>query len=108
MATKDGPDTRWGKPDSHSRQLTVDTSISPGGVLPRQPQDDLDRAGGNARSPRAVGIGPPAPDHVPMPTEQGLGLGAFGKHHDQVARLLEGPCSGWGRHSGHIDPGPTP
>ena len=50
MATKDGPDTRRGKPDAHRGQLAVDPPISPGGVLPRQSEDDLDGAGGNARS----------------------------------------------------------
>ena len=74
MATKDGPDTRWGKSDAHRDQLTVDPAISPGGVLPRQPEDELDGADRNARSSQAVGVGPPTPDQVPMPAEQGLGL----------------------------------
>jgi hypothetical protein len=60
--------------DAHRGQLTVDPAITPGSVLPRQVEDDGDGADGNARSPRAVGIGPPTPDQVSVPTEQRLGL----------------------------------
>jgi hypothetical protein len=74
VTTKDGPDAGWGKPDSHHGQLTVDPAISPGGVLPRQSEDDPDRADRDTRSPRAVRVGPPTPDKVPVPTEQSLGL----------------------------------
>ena len=74
MAAEDGPNTRWSKPDAHRGQLTVDPPISPSGVLTRQPEDDIDGAGGDARSPGAVGIGPSASDEVTVPTEQGLGL----------------------------------
>src|ERR1019366_10593356 len=74
VATEDGPDAGWGKPDSHHGQLAVDAAISPGGVLPRQPEDDPDRADRDARSPRAVRVDPPTPDKVPVPAEQSLGL----------------------------------
>ena len=74
MATEDGPDTRWGKPDTHRGQLTLDPPISPGRVLTRKSKDNLHGAGGKAWSTGAVGIGPPAPDEVPMPAQQRLGL----------------------------------
>src|ERR1019366_9004950 len=61
VATEDGPDAGWGKPDSHHGQLAVDAAISPGGVLPRQPEDDPDRADRDARSPRAVRVDPLMP-----------------------------------------------
>lgn len=37
-------------------------------------KDNLDSAGGNAWSTGAVGIGPPAPDEIPMPAKERLGL----------------------------------
>jgi hypothetical protein len=55
-------------------QFAVDPAISPDQVLSRQPQDYLDGAGGHARSTRTTGIGPSAPNQVPMPAKQGLGL----------------------------------
>ena len=74
MAAKDRPDTRGGESDAHRGQLALDPPISPHGVLSRQPEDDLDSAGGNVRSPRAGGVGPPTSDQIPVPPEQGLGL----------------------------------
>ena len=47
---------------------------SPRGGLPGQPKDDRHRAVGDARSTWAVGIGPVAPDQVPVPPKQGLRL----------------------------------
>ena len=52
----------------------MDPPVAPGGVLPRQSQDDLDGSGGNARSPRAVGIGPATAHQVPVPAKEGVGL----------------------------------
>jgi hypothetical protein len=49
MATKNGPDALRGKPDAHCGQRAVNPSVSQAGVLPGQPEDDLDDAGGNAR-----------------------------------------------------------
>jgi hypothetical protein len=74
VAAEYGPNTRGSKPDTHGGQLTVDPPVSPDGVLPRQPEDDIDGAGGDARSPGAVGIAPSASDEVTVPTEQGFGL----------------------------------
>ena len=74
MATKDGPDARGGEHDTHRGKLTLNPAVAPGGVLPRQPHDDLDGAGGNARSTCPVGVGPPPTDQVPVPAKEGLGL----------------------------------
>jgi hypothetical protein len=52
----------------------MDPAVAPGGVLPGESKDDRHRAGGDARSTRAAGIGPFPPDQVPVPAEQGLGL----------------------------------
>ncbi len=59
---------------AHPGELTVDPAIAPGGVLLGQPHDDGNGAGRDARSTRAVGVGPAATDQVPVPAEQGLGL----------------------------------
>jgi hypothetical protein len=74
MPTKNGPDARWGKSHTDHSQLAVDSSVSPGGILPGQTQDDLGSASGDRGSSRAVGAGPPTTHQVPMPTEQRLGL----------------------------------
>jgi len=74
MATKDLPNARGCEPQTHRGELTVDPSVSPGRVLPCQPQDNSDDPCGNARSTRLVRIGPSATDQVSMPPEQGLGL----------------------------------
>ena len=68
------PGTRWSKDDTEPGQLTLDPAIAPGGVLPGQSTDDRHRAGRDARSTWAAGIGPFPPDQVPVPAEQGLRL----------------------------------
>ena len=73
MTVQDGPDARRGKYDTNHCQLTLDSPVAPGGVLTGQSEDDRNRAGGDARSTCAVGIGPFPSDEVP-PAEQGLGL----------------------------------
>ena len=74
MAAQDGPDARGGQDDTHPGQLALDPTVAPGGVLPGQSEDDRNRASGDARSTRSVGLGPFPPDQVPVPAQQGLGL----------------------------------
>ena len=62
------------KDNTHPGELTLDPPVAPGGVLSGQSQDDRNGARRDARSTWAVGVGPFAPDQVPVPPEQGLGL----------------------------------
>jgi hypothetical protein len=68
------PDARGSKDDAHRGQLALDPAVAPGGVLPGQSTGDRHRAGRDARSTWAAGIGPFPPDQVPVPAEQGLRL----------------------------------
>ena len=74
MAAQNGPDARGSEDDAHPRHLTLDPTVAPCGILPGQSDDDRRRAGGDARTPRSVTLRPSAPDQIPVPTEEGLGL----------------------------------
>ena len=74
MPAQDGPDARRSQNDTHPHQRILDPAIAPGGILPGQLQDDRNGASGDAWSTWVVGVGPLAPDEVPMPPKQGLGL----------------------------------
>jgi hypothetical protein len=74
VPAQDGPDARGGESNTQYGELTLDAPIAPGGILSCQSQDDCHGAGGDARAPRSVRLGPFATDQIPVPTEQGLGL----------------------------------
>jgi hypothetical protein len=52
----------------------MDAAISPGVILSGQSKDDRDSPGRDAGPSRSVGLSPLAPDQVPVPPKQGLGL----------------------------------
>jgi len=110
------PDARGSKDDAHRGQLALDPAVAPGGVLPGQSTGDRHRAGRDARSTWAAGIGPFPPDQVPVPAEQGLRLheeptstssvhestqpGEQG--HGPVSRFTDESRKGWSRYPNDI------
>ena len=60
----------WPDPVAQAAQLAVDAAVAPGRVLPGQPQHQSAELGRHGRTATPMGIGPPAPDQLPMPPQQ--------------------------------------
>ena len=71
---EDRSDARRGDPDTEPYKLTVDPAVSPGWVLLRQANDERHSASRDSRSSWRSGVSPSPAHHVPVPSEQGLGL----------------------------------
>jgi len=61
MAAQDPTDRRRRHPDPELSELALDAHASPAAVLSAQPDDELDRPGGQGRSARSALSAPPAP-----------------------------------------------
>ena len=74
MASQDIGDAALGDRDAELLQLADDAQVAPAGVLPGQPDDQLDRLLRQGRASRSsVRVGPVPPDERPVPAQDRLG-----------------------------------